>query len=486
MSTAGANESSAARPVRRPYFAALRRWLGRRAPSEGPSTSAQAVAVGVGSTRLQEIETGLPDGALRALLWTLALLVGVLLVWALTARLDIVATAAGRLVPQSQVKLVQAAEPGIVREILVRDGDVVSAGQVLIRKDPTLAGADAATLANELALKRLTVRAIDAALADQPLSLDRTDPPALYAQVSQQFIARRQALFDAITQEQQTAARARHDRAAAQQVRDKLAATLPTYRQHADSFTRLQSEGFVGELMASDKRRELIEREQDLKAQDATLQALAAAIAQSESRITQLRSQFRSQLLGERVEAEAVISRLSQEATKAGFRSQLLEVRAPVAGTVQGLATTTLGAVVQAGATLLSVVPQGDVLRAEAALANDDIGFVQVGQRAKAKLAAYPFQKYGLIEGRVVSLSADAVEPNEAAKATGSAYAAPQLAYKAVIELDTQHLTLPGGERLRLAPGMAATVEIHQGRRTVMEYLLSPVQRVGAEAARER
>jgi HlyD family secretion protein len=463
------------------------RWLMRwRRRKPGGEARAGSRPVPTPSVSLREIETAQPAAASRAILWTLAALVTVLLVWALTARLDIVAAASGRLVPQSQVKLVQAAEPGIVRAILVRDGDLVTAGQVLIRKDATVAGADAATLAHELALKRLTVRAIDAALADRPLALDQSDPPLLYTQVSQQFSARRQALADAIAQEEKVAARARHDRTAAQQVRDKLAATLPSFRQQAESFARLQSEGFVGELMANDKRRELIEREQDLKAQEATLPALDAAIAQSERRITQLRSQFRSQLLGERVEAEAAVARLAQETAKAGFRSQLLEVRAPEAGTVQGLATTTPGAVVQAGAQLLTVVPQGDLLRAEAVLANDDIGFVQVGQRAKVKLAAYPFQKYGLLEGRVIRLSADAVEPTEAARATGSAYAAPQLAFKAVIELDAQNLTLPNGEALKLTPGMAATIEIHQGRRTVMEYLLSPVQRVTSEAGRER
>jgi HlyD family secretion protein len=310
--------------------------------------------------------------------------------------------------------------------------------------------------------------------------------PARRGDAEHPFTARRRALADAIAQEEQAATRARHDRAAAQQVRDKLAATLPSYRQSAESFTKLHSEGFVGELMANDKRRELIEREQDLKTQEATPQALDAAIAQSDNRITQLRSQFRSQLLGERVEAEAAVARLAQETAKAGFRSGLLEVRAPVAGTVQGLTTTTLGAVVPAGAQLLTVVPQGDQLRAEAVLANDDIGFVQVGQRAQVKLAAYPFQKYGLLEGKVIRLSADAVEPTEAAKATGSAYAAPQLAFKAVIELDEQSLKPPNGESLKLTPGMAATIEIHQGRRTVMEYLLSPVQRVGSKAGRER
>ncbi len=141
---------------------------------------------------------------------------------------------------------------------------------------------------------------------------------------------------------------------------------------------------------------------------------------------------------------------------------------------------------VQPGAQRLIVLPQGDLLRAVAVLANDDIGFVQVGRRAKIKLAAYPFQKYGLVEGQVVSLSADAVEPNEAAKAAASAYAAPQLAYKAVIELDAQRLALPSGDTLKLTPGMATTIEIHQRRRTVMECLLSPVQRVGAESGRAR
>ncbi len=153
---------------------------------------------------------------------------------------------------------------------------------------------------------------------------------------------------------------------------------------------------------------------------------------------------------------------------------------------MQNLATHTPGAVVQPGTALLQIVPKGDTLRAEAALANEDVGFVAVGQRVKLKLAAYPFQKYGLLEGKVVQLSADALEPEAAAKATGSPHVTPPLTYKAVIELDAQSLTLPSGGLLALAPGMAVTAEIHQGRRTVMEYLLSPVQRVSSEAGKER
>lgn len=440
-----------------------------------------------GAPSLREIEATPPANALNATLWALVGLVAVLLAWALLAQLDIVATAPGKLVPATQVKLVQSAEPGIVREILVRDGDRVAAGQILLRLDATVAGADATTLANELMLKRITVRAIDADLAGKPLGTAGTDSPAIFTQVQAQFAARRQALLDALAQEEQASARARHDLLAATQLREKLSSTLPVLQQAAESHARLHKEGFVGELVANDKRREALEREGDLKAQQATVQALAAAVAQSERKREQLRSGYRADLLRERVEAAAVIQRLEQESHKSGLRAQLMEIRAPYDGIVKDLSVHTLGHVVQAGSPLLQVVPKGEVLRAEALLANEDVGFVEIGQTVKLKLAAYPFQKYGLLEGRVVQISADAIEQAEAARSAGTnPMAGAVQTYKAIVELNEQALKLPNGKVLDIAPGMAATVEIHQGARSVMEYLLSPVQRVALEAGRER
>jgi HlyD family secretion protein len=239
------------------------------------------------SPTLHDIETTPPTRALAATLWTLVALVTVLLVWALVARLDIVATAPGKLVPASQVKVIQASEAGIVHEIAVRDGDRVKAGQLLLRLDATLNGADSASIDRELALKRITVAAIDATLADKVPRPAKGDPPTLFAQVSQQFAARRLALADAIAQEQQASHRATNERHAALQVRDKLEHTLPVVSQAADSYAKLHQEGFVGELLANEKRKDLIEREQDLKAQHATVQALDAAIAQANQRIVQ-------------------------------------------------------------------------------------------------------------------------------------------------------------------------------------------------------
>lgn len=449
--------------------------------------SVQDSAAGPGAALLREIESTPPARALAALLWILVALGVALLVWALLGRLDIVATAPGRLVPYSQVKLVQSAEPGIVREILVRDGDRVAAGQVMLRLDATVAGADAAAVAGELMLRRLAVRAIDADLDGRPLVPADGEPAALFSQVRAHYAARRQALLDALAQEEQAGARARSDLLAARRLREKLSSTLPVLQQSADSHDRLQREGFVGELLAAEKRREVLEREGDLKAQEAAVEALAAGVAQSDRRREQLRSNHRAELLRERMEAVATVQRLEQEIQKSGLRAQLMEVRAPYDGVVKELAVHTLGAVVQAGSPLMQVVPVGDRLRAEALLANEDIGFVEVGQPVKMKLAAYPFQKFGMLDGRVVQLGADAIAQADAARASGTnPMAAPAQTYKAVIELAEQGLRLPNGRYLDIAPGMVLTAEIHQGRRTVMEYLLSPVQRVAMEAGRER
>ena len=454
----------------------------------GTTASPRCVAAaGPGAALLRELESTPPARALAALLWTLVGLGAALLAWALIAHLDIVATAPGRLVPSSQVKTVQSAEPGIVREILVREGDRVAPGQVMLRLDATVAGADAAAVAGDLMLRRITVRAIDAELAGRPLQPADGDAAPVFSQVRAHFAARRQALLDALAQEEQAGARARSDLLAARRLRDKLATTLPMLQQSADSHDRLHREGFVGELMAAEKRREALEREGDLKVQEAAVEALGAAVAQSERRREQLRSAYRAELLREGVDAAATVQRLEQESHKNGLRAQLMEIRAPQEGIVKELAVHTPGAVVQAGSTLLQVVPTGERLHAEALLANEDIGFVEVGQPVKMKLAAYPFQKFGMLEGRIAQISADAIGPGEAARASGiHPMAAPAQTYKALIELAEQGLRLPNGRRLDIAPGMALTAEIHQGRRTVMEYLLSPVQRVAMEAGRER
>ncbi len=215
--------------------------------------------------------------------------------------------------------------------------------------------------------------------------------------------------------------------------------------------------------------------------------SLKAAIAQSENRLAQITSRYQEQLHNERIEGQAELDKLQQEEAKQRHKNALLELKAPQAGIIKDLATHTLGAVVSPGTVLMTLVPSHEKLRAEVMVKNEDVGFVHEGQTAKIKVAPYPFQKYGLIEGRVVHVSAEAsdAQPQNRGAEEGKAKPQPSLTYKAIVELNAQVIER-NGRRYALTPGMHVVAEIHQGQRTVLEYLLSPVRGVFHEAIRER
>ena len=432
-----------------------------------------------------------PSRLPRTVLLSLAALVAAMLLWASLAELDIVATAQGRLVPLSYTKVVQPAEGGVVSEILVKDGDVVKANQVLLRLDARLSQTDLDAQGQDVAIKRLTLQRIAAELsaAGNPGtvpavfgSTSKDSSQALNAQVQAQYQARRQAYQDALSQEQQNLDKTRADLAVAQQIFSKLKQTVPIYAQSAEAFEKLQKEGFVGEVAASEKRRDWLEKSQDLKAQESTLASLQAAVAQVEKKLLGLRSSYKSQLENERLETQTLLAKSAQEFDKSTIRSGMLEIRSPTDGVVKDLSVTSKNAVVQAGALLMNIVPKNEFLQAEVLLANEDVGFITVGQQAQIKIAAFPFTKYGLLQGRVIHVGADSSDPKQSNSPQAAA-----LTYRALVKLDSQSLSNYGnGAVLALNSGMAATAEIHQGKRTVMEYLLSPVLKVRAESARER
>ena len=428
---------------------------------------------------LLAIQDSPPARLPRLVFYLVAGLFGILLAWSIFSKVDIVASSEGKLVPKTFTKIVQPSDSGIVREILVVAGQSVDAGQVLLRMDATAATADLATLRNESVLKGLTLRRIDAELKGQPLLMQTGDPSVLFNQVLAQYRARRQAYLDAISQEQATRDKARFDLQASEQMASKLRSTVPLYQQAATSYANLLRDNYVSALEANDKLREKIEKEQELKAQESTVNALKSAINQSDKKLAQIQSNYDSQLRNEQVDIESQSRKADGELTKQQFKSGLLELRAPEAGVVKDLSVTA-GTVVQPGAVLLNIVPLAVPLVAEVAIKNEDVGFVQPGQSAKVKLMAYPFQKYGLVEGTVEHVAADASIADQRQQAQ------PAQTYKAFIKLKEQTLFAPNRDQLKLSPGMSVVVEIHQGQRSVMEYLLSPVQKVGQEAGRER
>ncbi|MDB5729227.1 MAG: HlyD family type secretion periplasmic adaptor subunit [Noviherbaspirillum sp.] len=425
----------------------------------------------------------------RIVLWSVSLLVLASIFWAALGQLDIIASAEGKLATQTLVKIVQPAEGGVIKQLLVNEGDTVKAGQVLARLDATLAGADKAGISSELAIQQMQSRRIHAELSDQPMMPKAGDAPMLYAQVQSQYAARRQAYMDSLDHEKALLAKAEHEKRSAAEILHKLEQTLPTYRRSADAYGRLEKEGFVGNLMAAEKQREALEKAKDLDAQHATVAALNATIAAQRKRISQLQSSYKSELQKELADVQARIAQLQPNLDKTLYKEGLMELRAPQDGVIKDLATTTQGAVVQPGSVVMTLVPKGEQLYADVHIRNEDVGFVQVGQSAQVKLAAYPFQRHGMLSGKVIHLSADATEAPGAGMASGAAESGPApvtAIYKARIRLDAQVLNDAQGNDLLLTPGMQVVAEVNQGKRTVLEYLLSPVQKAVKEAGRER
>ena len=422
--------------------------------------------------------------------WMLRLLIGLLvclLLWSVFGRLDIVAVAEGKLVPSSYLKIVQPSEQGIVKEILVKEGQAVQAGQVLIRMDAVLAGADVKAIRSEYDNKRLALRRIDAQLTGKRFVTEKSDPAELALQVDAQYAANVRAYENALAQEQSLLEKARNDLAAAEATKNKLEQVLPHYIEQEKAFEKLTNDGFAGRIMYTDKRRERIEKEQDLHTQEFIIRSNQALIQQSEKKTAQITADYRRQLQTERVEAAAQLEKLSQELAKIAHRHELLELRAPQAGIVKDLATHTAGTVASPGTILMTLVPEGDKLVAEVWVSNQDVGFIRPGQNAKLKLVTFQFQKYGMIEGKVLHVNADATEaPSPNVKQdVGRERPMGPLSFRALVDLASQQLSADG-ERYALQPGMQVAGEIHLGTRSVLEYVLSPVQKAFHEAGRER
>jgi hemolysin D len=433
--------------------------------------------------RLQEAP---PSPLGRRVLGTTLIFLVALLLWATFGELDIIAVADGKLVPDTYVKIVQPTDSGVVKEILVKEGEEVKTGQVLMRMDTALSESDLKALTADYKNKRIALRRIDAQLAGEAFMRRAEEPAELFAQVFAQYLANRQAYENALAQERATLEKAKHDVAAAEQVQKKLAQTLPHYRDQEAAYEKLTKDGFAGKLMYTDKQRERIEHEQDLRAQEEVIASARSTIAQEEKKIAQISADYRRALQTERVDIASQLEKADQELIKQEHRHEYLELRAPQDGVVKDLATHTIGTVTSPGTILMTLVPKDEKLRAEVWVKNDDIGFVRKALPVKIKLATFTFQKYGMVRGEVAHVSADSADQSAAPATQGPAKSGGEpLAYRTLVNLKDQFLEVDG-EKFRLAPGMQVSAEIHLGTRTVLEYLLSPVQKAFHEAARER
>lgn len=415
----------------------------------------------------------------RALIgWMLALL-GACVMWVAWGRLDVVTTAPAQLVPKGRVKLVQALEQSIVRTIHVQEGQRVQAGTLLLSLDPAVPLADEARLQEDmlmLSLARLRLRdLLNPQRAGDPFApLVAKVPEPLLLQERARHLRQgteQDASLDALKAEMGvTRARLAEAAAGLEGTEAELALLGPETARMAV----LVHQGYLPWMNWAERERQHRALRAKATATRAAVEALEAESTVLAARRTATRAGFEQRWLAELAEVEIRLTATEAELAKARRRLALTELRASIAGTVQELMVHTEGGVVTAASPLLRLVPADARLEVEARIAHRDIGFVQPGQSAVVKLASYDFTRYGHLEGRVEFVARDAVNDT-----TGDSF------YPARIRLPEGGQTHTGS-RLQLLPGMAGTVDIHLGERSIAEFVLSPLRRRGAEGARER
>ncbi len=424
---------------------------------------------------LLEIEETPPSPAGRLLTWLIVLLFGVALAWACAGEVDIVAQAPGRLVARGGDKLIQPLERGVVRRLLVADGQRVRRGELLIELDDTAPRAEIAQLLHrrrrqEAVLARTGALLARAAGGEEPAAADALaagDQHALYLAQWDEYSDRLRGLDGELARERAVLERI------GEEIR-KGEAILPLLAEQSDSYKALSEKNYGSRIQWLQQERARLEQGYELKIQHRRAREQRARLAQLTEQRAAFRSGFRRELLRERAEAQRQLHAIEQELVKARRRLAHTRLRAPVDGTVQQLAIHTVGGVVTPAQRLMVIVPADHRLEAEALVLNRDAGFVREGMAAEVKLEAFPFTRYGTLPARIEHLSDDAVRDDRLG-----------LVYEARVAIDRETLLVDGRE-VRLAPGMALTVEIKTGRRRLIEFLLAPLVQHLDESMRER
>lgn len=393
-----------------------------------------------------------------------AVSIAVLLLWASFAQVEEITRGTGRVIPSSQAQLVQAAEASVVSEILVRSGERVSQGQVLVRLDDTMADSALGQLQAEN--ERLAARADR--LAGEAGGVGSTGCAAgsvcfeeRRLQQARMATARsRESSLGAVIQQRQ------RDLREAEATISSLEESVRLSQQEVTMLEPLAAQGIVPQTDLLSAQRELVDVRGRLSAARQAAGRASASISEAQADLQSSRLDFREQALGERSEVATRIAVNDQSIRGAEARRNRNELRAPADGIVNNVQVTTVGGFVNAGEMIMQVVPVGDRLLIEARVSPRDIGFVAVGDPANVKVTAYDFATYGGLRGRVIEVSADSIYD----EVEREAY------YRVLVETDASFV-VAHGRRYAIVPGMITDVEIITGAKSILSYLLKPITR---------
>jgi adhesin transport system membrane fusion protein len=429
-------------------------------------------------SRLDALLLRQPLPSWRIAAWPIVVLISGLLGWSSVATLDQVAVATGEVVPEGKVKIIQHLEGGIVERIFVSEGSQVREGDLLIRLDLATSGVNRKELLARLDNAILHRARVRAQSEGTPLALP-ADAAARQPNVAeaerQAYVARSRELESNLSVLREQVRQRELEGHELEAKRKAAASNLALARERLKMSSSLLEEGLTAKMEHLRLESEVQSLEGELQALGPALPRARAAVAEATQRVREAEDRFRREGRDEMGETEQTIARVQEllaQATDQGVRA---EIKSPIDGVVKKLRTNTIGGVVSPGEAIMEIVPSSDKLVIEARLSPIDRGYVNPGQPARAKISTYDFVRYGALSGTVTQVAPDAsTDPK-----TGTPY------FEVIVETDKAWLGAEAGS-LPITPGMQATVDIHTGTRTVMDYLIKPVLKLQDEAFRER
>ncbi len=415
-----------------------------------------------------------PRGA-RLAVWLSLTAVVVLIVWAAFAKLDESTRGEGKVIPSSQNQIMQSLDGGIVKEVLVKEGETVEKGQLLLKIDPTrfvssLRENRAQYLALQAKAARLTALAEGRNYVPPPEA--QQDIPEIVEQERQAFLSKKLELDASIGVAREQLSQRNQELNEVRARRDQASQSYNLTARELDVTRPLTKSGAVSDVELLRLERDVARYRGERDAASAQIPRIQAAISEAQRKIQEVELQLKNQARSELSDTNAKISSLSEGSVGLEDRVKQAEIRSPMRGTVKQIFVHTIGGVVQPGKEIIEVVPTDDALLLEARVSPRDIAFLRPGQPALVKFTAYDFSTYGGLDGTLEHIGADTVVDEK-----GNAFY--------TVRVRTKRSSI-GDKHLPIIPGMVAEVDILTGKKSVLSYLLKPVLRAKAAALTER
>lgn len=398
-----------------------------------------------------------------------------LLVWLAVAKVDVVAQTSGKIIPQGKNQVISVLETSALEQILVKEGQEVKKEQQIALLDNTNTKANYEQIKNDLSLSKLRLRAINSQLINQSFNVKEGEDLNQFNQVQSEMMSEKLSYENNSMVIQSEMMQVKNEINTNKFNIDKLEKSKSSWQNQSQSYTKLKENGFASSLMAEEKIREAQEKIDEIQIQKKLNEVNEEKFQQSKFKLAASKMEYQQKLLKEKTELIRKINSLEQELIKSEHNINIRILTSPIDGYIKEISVNTPKAVINEGNTLMTIVPKNDVLKADVLLKNTDIGFIEKGQSVKLKVETYAFQKYGLISGKIESISPDAIEDKET----------KQNLYHVLISIDQNYLE-KDNVKYYIKPGMTVNADIITSRRTIIEYLTSSVKKTALETAHER